>query len=170
MQTLYTVRNLIARQFNNTQLTILACLVVALILYIIYTLFQKRRSHGLDGDVVVRFQKGPCFGTCPVYDIKIDHKGNLQYNGKRHVRIKGKKYKKLGPDVVNEIYEGAKSINFWQMPEKYDTDMTDLPSTILTLTGQDNNGEKTVVARADIPHHLLVYLEHLENYWREFVE
>ena len=147
--------------------------IAVFILVVAWILWNKyQSSHDLEGDIVVRFQKGPCFGTCPVYDIKIDDKGNMIYEGKRHVRVLGKKYKHLGEDVVNDIYEGARSINFWDMAEKYDDDITDLPSTLLTLIDNNlsTNGEKTVIARANIPHHLVAYLEHIEGYWREFVE
>ncbi|TCP36048.1 hypothetical protein EV292_102639 [Sphingomonas sp. BK235] len=40
---------------------------------------------------------GPCFGFCPVYDVTIDPKGKVVFDGQRHTQVIGRRERMLKP-------------------------------------------------------------------------
>ena len=45
-----------------------------------------------------------CYGTCPVYRVRIDNAGSFDYEGKRFVRHIGLESGRLGPPETREIF------------------------------------------------------------------
>ncbi len=38
--------------------------------------------------IFISFERGLCFGTCPVYRISLHGDGTVRYDGKDHVRVR----------------------------------------------------------------------------------
>ena len=106
-------------------------------------------------DPVLLFEKTPCFGTCPTYNVVVYGNGNMTYKGKRFVKFVGEKEFKMSESFVELVLTKSKEINFFEMKELYDQNVTDLPSTITTVIDGENN--KKITARAGIPTELKAF-------------
>ena len=92
-----------------------------------------------DVSCFIELKKDPCFGFCPVYSIKIDGKGNANYNGDKNVSKVGAWNQVLSPEVTNELFSAFETADFWQFEDEYTAQVTDLPTTWVTFS----NGEKS---------------------------
>lgn len=76
-------------------------------------------------------ERTPCFGKCPSYKLTIFNTGNVVYEGFTFAKKEGKHTKKLSEKQLTEIQDKVVSINLFEMNDKYDSPITDIPSTIL---------------------------------------
>ena len=76
-------------------------------------------------------ERTPCFGKCPSYKLTIFNTGNVVYEGFTFAKKEGKHTKKLSKIQLTEIQDKIESINLFEMNDKYDSQITDIPSTIL---------------------------------------
>ncbi|TGE10465.1 DUF6438 domain-containing protein [Hymenobacter fodinae] len=98
----------------------------------------------------VVFRRTPCFGTCPHYEASFFPDGRMQYEGFAYAPAAGKREVQLPAAVVTRIMQDAQKIGFFQMPDEYPTNFSDMPSTILTIRGA-NGTMKTVQAEENFP-------------------
>jgi hypothetical protein len=94
-------------------------------------------------DVVIKLERTPCFGSCPVYSVSIDAKGNVTYEGKKFVRVAGRRTDRVPVSAVAALLGTADHIGFFDLREFYrsvrnadgsETIVTDLPTTFVTIT------------------------------------
>ncbi len=100
--------------------------------------------------------KGFCFGTCPVYTIKIYKSGYVRYKGVRNVEQEGEFFTTIGYKEMLKFISVAKEIDYMNLKDVYDNEgVTDLPTTItsIVLNGQ----RKEVRRRYDFPTKILAY-------------
>lgn len=90
----------------------------------------------------IELKKDPCFGFCPVYSIKINGVGHVVYNGERNVPREGTWYRVLSPEETNELFNTFAESGFWQLKDEYTAQVTDLPTTWVTLVLEDR--DKTI--------------------------
>lgn len=76
-------------------------------------------------------ERTPCFGKCPSYKLTIFNTGNVVYEGFTFAKKEGKHTKKLSKSQLTEIQDKVESIKLFEMKDKYDSQITDIPSTIL---------------------------------------
>ena len=76
-------------------------------------------------------ERTPCFGKCPSYKLTIFNTGNVVYEGFTFAKKEGKHVKKLTKKQLTEIQNLIETINLFEMKDKYDSSITDIPSTIL---------------------------------------
>ncbi|WP_139920177.1 DUF6438 domain-containing protein [Hymenobacter sp. DG01] len=82
---------------------------------------------------VITLERTPCFGRCPHYKAYIFPDGRVQYEGFRYAPMEGQAESRLPPAMVQKMLQQAKSIGFQQLKSEYTGDISDLPSTILTI-------------------------------------
>jgi hypothetical protein len=99
--------------------------------------------------LVVSLQRTPCFGTCPAYTITVYRSGYATYFGSSHVQLEGLHEARIGLDTLHRILADAERSGFYQFQDKYDRDVSDLPSSILRVVG--NGRDKRVLARIGTP-------------------
>lgn len=104
---------------------------------------------GKADSLVITLQRTPCFGTCPAYMINVYRSGYATYEGHSHVEREGLHRAWIGPDTLQRILKDAESSGFYQFEDRYDRDVTDLPSAILRVVG--NGKDKRVVGRVGVP-------------------
>lgn len=114
---------------------------------------------------VLRFEKTPCFGTCPVYTVELDSTGEARFSGLQNTATQGEAFFRISPRRLRGILRRARQLGFWEMQPKYDATITDIPSTILTLD-DPIMGRKRVEARANFPESLGSFLQDLEALWK----
>jgi hypothetical protein len=49
------------------------------------------------------FTRSPCFGTCPVYVVRVFNDGTVEYDGQAYVKHKGRKTKTLAADTMKQL-------------------------------------------------------------------
>lgn len=104
---------------------------------------------GKADSLVITLQRTPCFGTCPAFVINVYRSGYATYEGHSHVEREGLHSAWIGPDTLQRILKDAEASGFFQFEDRYDRDVTDLPSAILRVVG--NGKDKRVVGRVGVP-------------------
>lgn len=101
---------------------------------------------------VITLERTPCFGRCPHYKAYIFPDGQVQYEGFRYAPTEGKAEFRLPPATVQKILQQADEIGFRQLQNEYTGEVSDLPSTILTI--RYGTTTKTVKAEQGTPARL----------------
>lgn len=102
---------------------------------------------------VIAMSKGPCFGTCPVYDLTIKGNGEATLVAKKFMDYEGTFNRTLNQDEVDALIGAFLDANFFDFEEAYTANVTDLPTTWITFT--HNGRTKKVKAYYDIPASLV---------------
>jgi Domain of unknown function (DUF6438) len=101
------------------------------------------QTPAVPDDVVIRLERTACFGTCPVYAVSIDARGNVTYEGKKFVRVPGRRTDRVPVSTVAALLGTADRIGFFDLRDFYrtvrnadgsETMVTDLPTTFVTIT------------------------------------
>jgi hypothetical protein len=83
-------------------------------------------------DVVIRLERTPCLGTCPVYTLAIHGDGSWLLAG--WYPHKGCATGKIAPAEVQTLLAQARSIGYASMPSSFTKPITDMPSTDSQVT------------------------------------
>jgi len=107
-------------------------------------------------------ERTPCFGTCKAYRLEVAPDGKATYTGRANVERMGAHTALVPAESIKLIRAKADELGFRQMEDKYDAEVTDLPSTVLRL----NLGgkPKQVLGRVGQPaafKQLVTYIEEL---------
>jgi hypothetical protein len=82
--------------------------------------------------VIIHLERGPCYGTCPVYGATVSGDGTVRYDGKDHVRVKGSQTAVIAPEAVKSLVGEIKRSGFFSLNDAYtEVSITDAPSAIL---------------------------------------
>lgn len=85
-------------------------------------------------DVVIHMERAPCFGTCPVYSVTIHGNGEVVYQGERFVAVTGEQRRQIPEEKVRELLAKIEEVGFFEMKDRYEGEISDLPSTTTTVT------------------------------------
>lgn len=121
---------------------------------------RNRTVKGMEDSLFFRIERTSCFGRCPTYSTTVYQSGYVEYHGKRNVEKIGFFSAWLTDEQKNVIIQKCEEINFFKLNDRYDANMTDVPSTILSFQYEDNR--KVVVDRANAPSELHVFEKEIE--------
>jgi hypothetical protein len=111
---------------------------------------QDQPVFGSDADpVFFSIERTPCFGKCPAYTITIQRDGGATYVGRSNVDREGTYTSKVDNVMMVKLFDKANAIGFFDMQDKYDGPITDIPSTIIRMSA--NGRDKKVVGRYKTP-------------------
>lgn len=94
-------------------------------------------------------ERTPCFGKCPAYLITVDREGAAVYTGRSFADRPGTWRGRVDQATMNALLDRANAAGFFTMEDRYDGNVTDLPSTIIRI--QADGRDKKVVARYKVP-------------------
>ena len=100
-------------------------------------------------DVVIKMKKGACFGSCPVYDLRIYNNRYVEYVGKRHTNKIGGHGKTLSKDAYKQLLKAFDDSDFFTFDEFYPSDIPDLPTCKITY--QKGDLTKTIAGKRERP-------------------
>ena len=83
--------------------------------------------------LTISLEKTACFGTCPVFKIKIFKNGKGIFEGKKFVKKTGLIDFKLSQQEIQKILVKAENIKFPEMLDEYSEKITDLPTTYIQI-------------------------------------
>lgn len=98
---------------------------------------QTPRHH-----IVITLERTSCYGSCPVYKLRIDGDGSVTYEGERFVRVMGTRTSKIEQSDVDLLLNAFADIGYFDLKDAYDsienpdgsfTMVTDLPTTYTSI-------------------------------------
>lgn len=96
-----------------------------------------------------------CYGKCPVYEMTIYSDGKVVLNGKANIEMIGRWENKISEADLAAFVKMAEDINYMELDDKYDSAVTDLPSTTTSIV--INGKRKEVYRRANYPERILKF-------------
>jgi hypothetical protein len=93
-------------------------------------------TNGIQKKLIISLNKTACFGTCPVYKIKIYNNQSAIFEGVKFVEKEGSYNFKISKKEINTILNKAKKINFQKMEDEYTELITDLPTTYIMINNK----------------------------------
>mgnify|MGYP000880816706 CR=1 FL=1 len=91
----------------------------------------------------ITLTRGACFGFCPVYSVSIPGDGGVRYHGRDFVNVVGERSATIPRADVERLLARFDAVNFESLQDAYRGEMTDLPTTTVTL--ERNGRRKTVL-------------------------
>lgn len=83
--------------------------------------------------LLLTLERTPCFGMCPTYKYSIFSTGRVIYTGTKNIDNIGTFSIQLSKSDLNKIKSQIKSSNIFGLKDKYDSNITDIPSTLLII-------------------------------------
>ncbi len=84
--------------------------------------------------VVIKLERGPCYGPCPIYKLTIHGEGKVVYVGERFVQVEGKKTSLISKKKMRELVSEFEKTDYFALKNRYDReDWTCNPSTITSI-------------------------------------
>lgn len=106
-------------------------------------------------------ERTPCFGQCKAYRIKVYRSGYATFEGRAHVELEGMHQGRVGRDTMEVLLKEAENAGFFELNDTYDSNVTDLPSSIIQVIGAGK--DKRVLARVGTPTSFKVLFEKAEG-------
>lgn len=106
-------------------------------------------------------ERTPCFGQCKAFRIKVYRSGYATFEGRANVEKEGMHNGRVGLDTLDMLLSEAERIGFFDLNDRYDSEVTDLPSAILRVVG--NGKDKRVVGRVGTPAAFTRFFEKAET-------
>jgi hypothetical protein len=101
------------------------------------------------GTTLVTMERGPCYGTCPVYRVSLGGDGVVTFVGTRFVSRVGADTSRVAPDQVGRLVDSLEASGYFALADQYVPDSaacgryaTDAPT--VTTSVQSNGQSKTV--------------------------
>ncbi len=102
---------------------------------------QETNSTTVDMAAYVEMERGPCFGTCPVYGVEIDAAGVVTFDGRRFVEHAGTATAQIDADAAADLMRRIEADGFFDLAARYEYGTkqcepyhTDAPHVTLTLS------------------------------------
>lgn len=102
----------------------------------------------------IELSKFPCFGHCPVYDLRLFQDGLVLLKGKDHLDMKGVYFAELSPDKINKLKKLYESISWTDLKNEYWVNLQDLPVTHITVYNEYGAIVKDIKANSNLPDKL----------------
>jgi hypothetical protein len=81
----------------------------------------------------VHLDRGPCFGTCPVYSVDIAGDGKVIYTGLDYVDVLGEHRYEVPREDVARLLAKLRSSDLWSTRAQYRATVTDIPTFTLSI-------------------------------------
>jgi hypothetical protein len=111
----------------------------ALGLAALLTIWLPRRSYSLIqpkemGSALVELSRGPCYGSCPAYTVKIHGDGEVEYIGKRFVKVSGTQTGMVSGEAFARILQRLNQVHFFVLEDRAFSWCFDAPSVSVTVS------------------------------------
>ena len=118
----------------------------------------KELQYDEDGNPIytrmVEFQRGACYGKCPMYTLTVYNEGLAKFNGKKFTDKDGIHTKQLSKAQITELRTLLEKANLFQYPDSYSEGIADAPLTTLTYYSKNDGPVKRISGKGDRPEAL----------------
>ncbi len=115
----------------------------------------KFGGEGRTDSLFLSMERTPCFGVCKAYRIHVYRSGYATFEGRSNVEKEGMHEARIGKDTLALLLNEAERLTFFDLDTLYDSNVTDLPSTIIRVVG--NGKDKRVKGRYNMPERFKTY-------------
>jgi hypothetical protein len=91
------------------------------------------RPPDLPANTRIELARSMCYGWCPVYALEVHGDGTVIYTGEAHVRVRGRRTKKIPPEAVRGLVSECVASGLLAWKDRYESMATDLASTQVTI-------------------------------------
>jgi hypothetical protein len=77
----------------------------------------------------VSLERTTCYGWCPAYTVTVFGDGRVEYEGKRFVKIKGKRTKRIDINAIRKLTSEVERINYFDLRDSYASPADGCPTT-----------------------------------------
>jgi len=115
-------------------------LIAPLLAAVLATSTIPQAAGALDAEVTL--ERTACFGTCPVYSVRIAGDGLVEYAGKQYVRVVGPAQGRISRTALQQLLDLVQKAGYFEMAAEYRYligpdgtrgTVTDLPTTITSV-------------------------------------
>lgn len=92
------------------------------------------QDAAIPSDLFIKLERTACFGTCPVYSVTLDAKGNVTFESSNADRTVVRHTDRIPVSEVAALHATARRIGFFELRDSYRAMITDLPTTYVTIT------------------------------------
>jgi hypothetical protein len=79
--------------------------------------------------ILITLERTPCYGTCPVYSLKISGDGEVIYEGKKYVKVLGVQKTTISKAAVQQLVSEFENAGYFGLNDNYTKyTVTDMPS------------------------------------------
>lgn len=89
-------------------------------------------SRFSEDQLIIEMEKTPCYGYCPVYNLKIDQAGNGIFKGVENTGHVGLFTFRLKKDEIADLHSAFGQAGFFELKNRYYQNVTDLPTIYLS--------------------------------------
>ncbi len=114
-------------------------LLMILVSFLFYSCSGPRAIT--EEELLIELKRTPCYGSCPVYTLKIDKNGKGLFDGVENVERIGRFSFSLSQEELVELENAFLQVDFYQLRNIYDGLVSDLPTTYITYN-KDGNRKK----------------------------
>lgn len=115
---------------------------------------QQRETPSQDTIPLAVFEKGACFGFCPVFSIAVYPDGQARYMGVQYVEQEGEVRFQLDASELRALRAALEEANLWEQPEQFPTQIADAPFSTWQVFGP-GGATRRVAGNMDRPDALL---------------
>lgn len=115
-------------------------LIASLVTTVAIAVPAAQPSDALDAEITL--ERTACFGTCPVYSVRINGDGTVEYVGKQYVRVVGPAQSRIPRAALQQLLDLIQKAGYFEMDAEYRYligpngtrgTVTDLPTTITSV-------------------------------------
>jgi len=125
----------------STPIAILIVIMVAIVAA--GAVWQYREIEEFDfstepSEVMITLERGGCYGTCPIYELKIHGDGSVIYKGEKHVNATGTRKTKISQAKVKNLVDEFYNVDYFSLKDSYEEPMaTDRTTVVTSITVDD---------------------------------
>ena len=108
----------------------------------------RQAPEGVAPKPALELARGPCFGTCPIYEVAIYRDGAVVYRGGGFVAVLGEVRDSVAPADVAQMVDFAERNGFFDLDDKCPLRVIDEAS--VTVTVHSGSRAKTVFMEGDL--------------------
>jgi hypothetical protein len=113
-------------------------------------------------NVTISLERTACFGFCPDYAVTVFGNGTVAYDGHNFVKVVGKHSTQIPQSDVKELVNEFYKVGFFSMNDRYEQQVTDLPSQTTSIT-IDGNTTKSVYRYGTEPRGLVMLEDKIDE-------
>ncbi len=100
-------------------------------------------------DIVFSLKKGACFGSCPVYTLRIYNNLYTEFIGKKNTNKLGTHAKMISQSEFDDLTKKFEKSDFFSFDEVYESNISDLPSS--TISYRKGELKKSITGKMERP-------------------
>ena len=122
---------------------------------------EIKQNFPVKESLLLTLERTPCFGKCPTYKYSVYITGRVVYRGDQNTKYIGTYSAQLTKAQIEEIKSHIKSANLFSLKDKYDAQITDIPSTVLIINL--DGVKKKIYDRYGAPEELTQFEKFVDN-------